>query len=172
MNPTHSVSNVMNVDWRIFLSAIALSLLAAIDAFAFETNPSPNLGTSHAVKLRNPTAKFAQSEISRYEEIISAATERAENETNPQQVERLAQQLKKLTHEMDLAKKAESQWQKAVETDSEPFARENLKESIELLQDSGGRLLEELIAADRESGTTSARKTNSRSSSDLHLSQE
>ena len=172
MNPAQSLSKVKTVDWRIFLSAIALSLLVASDVFAIESNTSLNLPTTHAMRLRNPTAKFAQSEISRYEEIISAATERAENETNPQQVERLAQQLKKLTHEMDQAKKAESQWQKESETDREPFARENLKESIELLQDSGGRLLEELIAADRESGTSSARKTNLRPVTDVRLGQE
>ncbi|GEM_PF-5109351 len=172
MNSRHSFSKNLAVDWRIFLSAIALSLLAVSRGFAAGTTSDASLNTTHVSRAQSPTAKFAQSEISRFQEVISAATERAENDTNPQHVERMAQQLKKLTREMDLAKKAELQWQKEAESEREPFARENLKESIEVLQDSGSRLLEEMIAADRESGTSNARKANSRSSTDLHLGQE
>ena len=172
MNSRHSFSKTLAVDWRIFLSAIALSLLAVSRGFAAGTTSDASLSTTHLPRAQSPTAKFAQSEISRFQEVISAATERAENDTNPQHVERMAQQLKKLTREMDLAKKAESQWQKEAESEREPFARENLKESIEALQDSGSRLLDEMIAADRESGTSNPRKANLRSSTDLHLGQE
>ena len=149
------------LDWRMILSAIALSLLAAQSSFAANDQAdetSPEVSTkvlerapgSSASQPRAGVSQFAQAEITRYEEVIAAVTERAENEENPLRVKRYTSQLKRLSHELDLAKKAQRQWKQQAHLESEPFARENLKESIQSLQESGTTLLDEMIAADRQ----------------------